>query len=980
MPALLGHPVLPGDDLTQNFPLRVLAGREIRAGHLPVFDAYAWSGAPLLAGWNAGAAYPLTWLFAILPGTAAWTIGLIVTWVTAGTGLFAFLRSQPLGPLPAFLGALSFALAGAMSAQVTHFGLVAGMSWAPLALLAVLRLSRSSVTARSSPTDPAVSPASVAPGPDGGRLRWTAVLAAAIGLVILAGEPRAIADGCAIIGLYAVWRVARLWLSERPRPRRPERAERAERPWLPARLAPSATLLIACGCLLGACLGAVQWLPGLAAVSSSQRGSGSMALFSSGSLPPRWLLLTLVPDLLGGSGSLSQPRFFGSYNLTEITSYVGILPLVAASVLLVRAWPARGSDGRRRVPEWLIWHVQAAAGIVLALGGNSPLGTLLHALPLFGNQRLQSRNILVLDLALAVLLAYWADRPFPLSARRRLPAERLAGLLAPAGILIVVLLGLTGGAGLLRWLGIGAGESVRVIGRLQPWLLPYAVLAAAAIMLVIFGRRLGRRGWARACAGFVVADITVFTVLGVVSVAPAGSAVVPPAPAAAAASAGAGPPAGTARPAGASVPASAAPAVPARSAARPVSALGYPGRFAIYDPDLLDAGDLSALGPPDVNGMTADGMPSVQGYSSIVDGSYASATGAHSPTGDGQNVLAPAAVGNGTLDALDTSLLLTLPGYLTTTAGGGGPAPGPPGTGRRTVEAGQAATWYLGEAAAVSRVTVPDRRAPADAAAGTGLGLTAPDGKTRWFRARAAGSSALEVSLPRPVTAVAILARPPAPGRHAAPFVLGAPSIALAGGRAEVADGQLQDALVPPRWGMAGFDGGFAVFADRFAAGPLTLSSGVTAPWPGSPGGHPPAPRTRGSSMRVFPGGMTLGGASVRYVTGAAGQATTATVSSVHGVRLVRSVAAIPGWSAVWQPRDGRPVTLPVRRDGVVQAVDVPPGRGTVTWHYTTPRLVPGLVISAAAALLTLLLAVARGRGRPAEPVAPRRLLERQDA
>src|SRR4029077_15671330 len=87
VPALLGHAVLPGDDLTQNFPLRVLAGRGIRAGHLPLFDPYIWSGAPLRAGWNAAAAYPLTWLFAILPGTAAWTLNMIVTWAVAGLGM-----------------------------------------------------------------------------------------------------------------------------------------------------------------------------------------------------------------------------------------------------------------------------------------------------------------------------------------------------------------------------------------------------------------------------------------------------------------------------------------------------------------------------------------------------------------------------------------------------------------------------------------------------------------------------------------------------------------------------------------------------------------------------------------------------------------------------------------------------------------------------------------------------------------------------
>ena len=363
VPALLGHAVLPGDDLTQNLPLRVLAGREIRAGHLPLFDPYIWSGAPLLAGWNAAAAYPLTWLFAVLPGTAAWTLNMIVTWAVAGLGMFCFLRALRLASLASFLGAFSFTFAGGMSAQVTHFGLVAGLSWVPLALLSIRRLAQDR--------------------PVRSRLGWIAVLATAMGLMILAGEPRAIDDGCVILAIYAGWQVARL-----------------------GRRAGPAAVSVTAGLALGLCLGAIQWLPGLATISSSQRGVDSMALYSSGSLPVRWVLLTLVPDLLGGSGSLGQPSFFGFYNLTEVTSYVGILPLVAAFALLGRLrW-------RRHPPEWLVWHVMALAGVVLALGGNTPLGNVLYHLPLFGDQRLQSRNILVLDLALAVLLAYWADQPF----------------------------------------------------------------------------------------------------------------------------------------------------------------------------------------------------------------------------------------------------------------------------------------------------------------------------------------------------------------------------------------------------------------------------------------------------------------------------------------------------------------------------------------------------------------------------------------
>src|ERR1700689_4238782 len=108
VPALLGHSVLPGDDLSQNFPLRVLAGREIRSGHLPLYDPYFWSGAPFLAGWNAGPAYPLVFFFAVRPATAAWTVNMIITGAVAGLVICCFLRPPGLGSLPVLLGGLSF--------------------------------------------------------------------------------------------------------------------------------------------------------------------------------------------------------------------------------------------------------------------------------------------------------------------------------------------------------------------------------------------------------------------------------------------------------------------------------------------------------------------------------------------------------------------------------------------------------------------------------------------------------------------------------------------------------------------------------------------------------------------------------------------------------------------------------------------------------------------------------------------------------
>jgi hypothetical protein len=759
-----------------------------------------------------------------------------------------------------------------MPAQVGHFGLVAGMSWVPLQLLAVLRLTEN--RNRSS------------------NLRWVCVLAVAFGLTILAGEPRSIDDACVVVFIYAGWRLVRG----------------------PSSFGPA--MWIAAGLGLGICLGAVQWLPGLAAVSTSQRAASSMALFSSGSMPPRWLLLLLVPDLLGGSGSFGQPAFFASYNLAEVTSYAGILPLVAAAAMLGRL------RLRSRPPEWVVWHVIALAGLVCALGAKTPLGHLLIHLPLFGNQRLQSRNIIVLDLALAVLLAYWADDPFGTKSRVDAPQRRARvalqswlGVLPALMVIVIAVVGIVWPSGLLGWLGVPRGTNGGYPA-VVPGLVPYVLLGVAAAGFVIFGPRLPTGLWSRLLAGFVAADVILFTMLAVVAV-------------------GTSP--GTAIPAG---PVRAKPAAgPPAVATRPIAALGFRGRFAIYDPDLLDTGQLEALRAPDLNVIT--GTPSVQGYSSIVDGRYAASTGSHRSTGEGQNVLAPSAISDGTLAELDTSVLLTLPQYLVTAADGDGPAPGPAGTGRRDIAADQHATWYLGGPLNIAKLQVPDSAAARDAAAGTQIGLMAQDGSTRWFRATAVGASLLAIDLPAPVQAVAVMAH-----GDGLPLRLGPPAMVTADGSRLVADGQLQDALTPPQWGYAANDGPFAEFADHGAQGSLALAGGS---------------------------GQSAAGASVTAISGSADDAVAASVQSPSGVRILRSVAAIPGWTATWHPLRGRPTELAVHRAGVVQSVDVPAGRGIVTWSYDPPGLSIGLALSLAGAAVTIAMALVarRSRGRVTGPDAP---------
>ena len=490
-----------------------------------------------------------------------------------------------------------------------------------------------------------------------------------------------------------------------------------------------------------------------------------------------------------------------------------------------------------------MWHGLALVGIVLALGGNTPLGPLLFHVPLFGDQRLQSRNILVADLALAVLLAYWADHPLSERSQRRRPAtwrrradpETVLGVLAPLAVITVVLLGVLWGAGLLRWLGVSPAAAAGSAG-VAPWLVPYAVIGAAAIALVIFGRRLAPPVRARWISALVVTDVVVFTLLAVVAVLPGlGRA---------------------ARPASAASPAAGASS--ATATARPVADLGFPGRFAIYDPGQLEAGELTRLGAPDLNVLSA--TASVQGYSSLVDGFYAAATGSHGATARGRTCSArpPSATG----PSISSTPRPCSPSPVTwcTTAGGASRPPAP-GTGQRDVAAGQQAGWYLGTPLDVARLQVPDARARRDAAAGIQVGLTTAAGVTRWFPATAASAAVLTVTPPAPVAAVAVMARRPAaaqPPPAARPARLGPPSVTEPGGTVLVADGQLQDALTTPHWGYAGQDGSFAVFADRRAAGPLSSSAAPARPCPEPPcGGWPgrrPAPRPRPCPRRAASG------------------------------------------------------------------------------------------------------------------------------
>jgi len=895
VPVLFGWSYLDGDNFLQNFPLRVLVGRDLRQGILPLWNPYLFSGTPLLGGFNAGAAYPTTWLTAVLPIFAAWWLTLAAAYDVALAGMYLFLRRQGIAATAATFGACTFALAGYMVAQIVHVDLISGAAWLPWMTLSVHALTE---------------PGEAAPDR---RQRWIALLALSVGLSFLSGGVEAIIDSGVLIAVYLIWRLVGLG---RRADRRPGEVARA-------------VARVAVGTVGGVALGTAQWLPGLAFTSMSQRSATTYTFFTSGSLSLRLLTLVASPFVLGTNQGEPGP-YAGPFNLPEVSSYAGVLALIAACSLFLRR-----HRSRPEARHWWVWYVIGGLGLLSALGGETPFGHLMYLLPGISTERLLNRNLLLVDFSLAVLLAWWVhlllgapgDRQRRAAGRGRgRPAEVVVTCIPLTVITVLCLLLWVDGAQLERALGgqfvVATATRLRVAGLVTA----LALVAGVATWIALAEGRLPTRRLRRLLSAVLVTDLVLFAAFQV------------------------------------RLPVSEATAQAQGATATTFRSLVGDGRFIIYDPDEFETDQLYALGQTDLN--VHSGLSSGQGYTALTDGGYFAATGAHY-----QEDLDPAQLAGPTWDQLNATTLVSLPGYFVTPAPGRPAAddgdgslqfpspipvefiqPAPPDTFR--LVAGRPRVWYFGGVLTTRSVTVPVR---SGASAGLRIGLITPTGGTRWLSptdvgaARgAAGHTSVRLTLPSPVPAGGLVVEAPGPGTTVATPVadtVEAGAVAL--------DGRMQEGVVPPHWVFTGTLGSFGVFHNGRARGWA---------WADAPGGgRPPA------------------GTSVTTVAPGQDGTQRVTVVATAPVDLLRSEAWSPGWRASVQRMTpapggtplGPPRPLRVQASGVIQTVSLPgPGTYVVTFTYAATVAVVGVAVSAAAGAILALWAVwaavvTRRRRRP---------------
>lgn len=434
-PALLGGRVLapPGDGVLYYYPMRVHVAEVLRGGELPLWNPDIFSGFPLLADVEAGAFYPPNILFLFLPGPWAMNLVAMSSYVLAALFTWLYARSIGATRFGAAVSGIAYGASGFMVSHLGHASIVNAAAWFPLLLFFAERLRR--------------------------EVSWSGVAggAVALALQVFAGHPQIAAYSLLASGLYVLF----FAVAEPPPAGR-------------ARYLAAAAAAVLCGLALAAC----QIVPTAELTAQSNRAWISYEAFSEPALPPSHLLLFLFPCVFGGGSA--GPYVFAPMGLSvaESMGYVGLVPLALALAAVPLA---------RRDPYARFWLIVGVLALLMALGPHTPLHRALFLLPGYNRFRAPARNLMTVDLALAVL-AGLAASAVPSLARS---IRRSAVLLA------------MGVAGLAFWiLRVGPGWTALldpraplslVPGALRPApelvLGPVVVAALTAVVLFVLARR-----------------------------------------------------------------------------------------------------------------------------------------------------------------------------------------------------------------------------------------------------------------------------------------------------------------------------------------------------------------------------------------------------------------------------------------------------------------------------------------------------------
>jgi hypothetical protein len=326
------------DLTTYHYPMKKMLYDVVWSGDFPFWNRAWGGGQPMAASPAYALFYPPQWLIFLPPFDLGYRLHILVHFFVAAAGMYLFLRSLKLQPLPALFGALTFSLGGPMLSVTAVLPFFFALSWLPWILL----------HARRCLLEP-------------NRLDF-ALAALFLGVQCLVGEPVTVLQTLLLIAAYAVYRA---W-----------RAERGERKIL---LRAALVLAMAAAALL---IAAAQLVPGIDFARDSTRAEGfRFGEVASWSLPPTRPAELFFPGLFRHTTDARGAAVLSGFYSNHGEPFLGDLYLgVAAAILAVAGFLA----GMRRAG----FVAALLAGFyVAALGSHTPLLRMLYDLHLVRSLR-----------------------------------------------------------------------------------------------------------------------------------------------------------------------------------------------------------------------------------------------------------------------------------------------------------------------------------------------------------------------------------------------------------------------------------------------------------------------------------------------------------------------------------------------------------------------------------------------------------------
>ncbi|MCS6802511.1 MAG: oligosaccharide flippase family protein [Chloroflexota bacterium] len=328
------HNELIADLILQNYSWKRFIAESYQRGQLPLWNPYLFAGQPFLAAGQYAALYPFGLLFLVLPVAAAYAPFAALHLFFAGAFTYLYLRIIGVQRPAAFVGAVTFELAGFLVVSFVWPMILSAAVWLPLGLAMCELVARYLERGQWGAAGLGLAPPARVVVPVG---------ALAVGMQLLAGHLEISFYFLFTLMAYSAVRLT-LYLARSRQ--------------LVATLRAGFGLLTLVG--IGFALAAAQVIPFFELIRENYRiGQVTYAEVVGWALPPQHVLAFAIPDIFGnpthhhyfnlvtgrlepvsGSrdafGNVRDYPFWGVKNYVEGAVYVGLAPLVLAGLALLR--------------------------------------------------------------------------------------------------------------------------------------------------------------------------------------------------------------------------------------------------------------------------------------------------------------------------------------------------------------------------------------------------------------------------------------------------------------------------------------------------------------------------------------------------------------------------------------------------------------------------------------------------------------------